>query len=213
REEAVRGLSARLRGWRRSWFARLLRWAQRYAPLREDALGDTGLGWPLLRRMLLELGRRLTAAGAIDRAADVFWLTESELDALAGDLDGGRAPLADRTRAVDERKARVERESRQTPPPSLPPRVTLAGLDLSRWLPARAEQQVGNTIKGLGASPGQVTATARVLRGPEDFGQMRPGDVLVAAITTPAWTPLFALAAAVVTDVGGPPRHNPNVAR
>jgi len=37
--------------------------------------------------------------------------------------------------------------------------------------------------------------------------------VLVAAITTPAWTPLFALAAAVVTDVGGPLSHSSIVAR
>jgi pyruvate,water dikinase len=42
---------------------------------------------------------------------------------------------------------------------------------------------------------------------------MNPGDVLVAAITTPAWTPLFAMAAAVVTDIGGPLSHGSIVAR
>jgi pyruvate,water dikinase len=42
---------------------------------------------------------------------------------------------------------------------------------------------------------------------------MRPGGVLVAAITTPAWTPLFAMAAAVVTDIGGPLSHGSIVAR
>jgi pyruvate,water dikinase len=35
----------------------------------------------------------------------------------------------------------------------------------------------------------------------------------VARITTPAWTPLFALAAGVVTDVGGPLSHSSIVAR
>jgi pyruvate,water dikinase len=68
-------------------------------------------------------------------------------------------------------------------------------------------------LKGVAASPGSVTATARVLHGPEDFEQMNPGDVLVAAITTPAWTPLFAMAAAVVTDIGGPLSHGSIVAR
>jgi len=72
---------------------------------------------------------------------------------------------------------------------------------------------VGDSIKGLGASPGRVTATARVLHGPEDFDQMAPGDILVAGITTPAWTPLFAMAAGVVTDVGGPLSHGSIVAR
>ena len=42
---------------------------------------------------------------------------------------------------------------------------------------------------------------------------MRHGDILVAKITTPAWTPLFALAAGVVTDVGGPLSHSSIVAR
>ncbi len=213
RDEAVRRIGSRVRGWRRPWFFRLLSWAQRYAPLREDALGDTGLGWPLVRRMLMELGRRLTAAGVISRPEDVFWLTQSELVDLTGALDGGASQLASRSPVIEERRARIQMESRFTPPPTLPQKVTLAGLDLGRWMPARAEQQTGNTIKGLGASPGQVTATARVLRGPEDFGQMKQGDVLIAAITTPAWTPLFALAAAVVTDVGGPLSHSSIVAR
>jgi len=52
-----------------------------------------------------------------------------------------------------------------------------------------------------------------VLHGPEDFGQMEPGHILVAGITTPAWTPLFAMATGVVTDVGGPMSHGSIVAR
>ena len=42
---------------------------------------------------------------------------------------------------------------------------------------------------------------------------MKPGDVLVANTTTPAWTPLFAMAAGIVTDVGGPLSHSSIVAR
>src|SRR5215217_9779302 len=80
-------------------------------------------------------------------------------------------------------------------------------------MPAVSEEQTGNTIKGIAASGGWVTAPAHVLSGPEDFGQMRPGEVLVAGITTPAWTPLFAMASAVVTDVGGPLSHGSIVAR
>ncbi len=68
-------------------------------------------------------------------------------------------------------------------------------------------------IKGVGASLGTVRAPARVLAGPEDFASMRAGEVLVARMTTPAWTPLFAMAAAVVTDVGGPLSHSSIVAR
>jgi pyruvate,water dikinase len=84
---------------------------------------------------------------------------------------------------------------------------------LGRLMPAGSEDQTGDTIRGVGASQGQVTAPARVLSGPGDFSQMRPGEVLVAGITTPAWTSLFAMASAVVTDVGGPLSHSSIVAR
>jgi pyruvate,water dikinase len=42
---------------------------------------------------------------------------------------------------------------------------------------------------------------------------MKPGDVLVAVTTSPAWTPLFVMASAVVTDIGGPLSHSSIVAR
>lgn len=91
----------------------------------------------------------------------------------------------------------------------------------SRWMdkvfgsmmPAGAQQKPGDVIKGVGASSGKVTAPARLLAGPQDFGLMQPGEVLVARMTTPAWTSLFAMASAVVTDVGGPLSHSSIVAR
>ena len=52
-----------------------------------------------------------------------------------------------------------------------------------------------------------------MIHGPGEFNQMHHGDILVAKITTPAWTPLFALAAGIVTDVGGPLSHSSIVAR
>jgi pyruvate,water dikinase len=93
------------------------------------------------------------------------------------------------------------------------PQMKVFGFDLMSLKGRRGRGGRGEVIKGVAASPGQVTAVARVLRGPEDFGQMQPGEVLVAAITTPAWTPLFAMAGAVVTDIGGPLSHGSIVAR
>ncbi len=87
------------------------------------------------------------------------------------------------------------------------------GKDLGALKTGRRRRHDGDSLKGVAASPGRVTASACVLHGPEDFHLMRPGDVLVAAITTPAWTPLFTRAAAVVTDVGGPLSHGSIVAR
>ena len=71
----------------------------------------------------------------------------------------------------------------------------------------------GDRLKGVGASGGKVTGVACVLHGPQDFDQMELGGILVAKLTTPAWTPLFTMAGGVVTDIGGPLSHGSIVSR
>lgn len=93
------------------------------------------------------------------------------------------------------------------------PQMKIFGFDLSELKSRKARKQKSALIKGVAASPGIVTAPACVLHGPEDFSKMKPGNVLVAPITTPAWTPLFARAAGIVTDIGGPLSHGSIVAR
>ena len=169
---------------RRAAFLRLLRWAQRAAPIREDALADVGLAWPLLRRMLFELGRRLVDSAVIAEPADVFWLRHRELRSavefgLAGPgtqaavaITGADRPV--RAGAVEERKMLWRGQAKAAAPQLLPE---------SRWMerafgsmmPAGSPDQPGDVIKGAGASSGQVSAPARVLRGPEDFARMVPG--------------------------------------
>jgi rifampicin phosphotransferase len=211
REEATRVVLERLDAPRGNLFSRLLEWAQSVAPVREDALADVGLAWPVMRRMLLELGHRLVEAGAVEKQADVFWLRWDELEDTAGSLDAGETQLASLAEPVEQRKMLWRGQRRVTPPQLLPRGMWLEVFE--RLMPAASEEQTGDTIKGVAASGGQVTAPARVLSGPEDFGQMQPGEVLVAGITTPAWTSLFAIASAVVTDVGGPLSHSSIVAR
>ncbi|MFC8039276.1 PEP-utilizing enzyme [Paenarthrobacter sp. NPDC057355] len=68
-------------------------------------------------------------------------------------------------------------------------------------------------LTGTAASAGQVSGTARVIQGPDDFARLRAGDVLVCRTTDPAWTPLFGIASAVVTETGGMLSHAAIVAR
>jgi LPXTG-motif cell wall-anchored protein len=211
REEATRAVLERLDPARGKLFGKLLRWAQGVAPVREDALADVGLAWPLMRRMLLELGRRLVEAGAVEKPIDVFWLRRDEVEKMVTSLDAGETRLGSLAEAVEQRKMLWRGQRRVRPPQLLPKGAWFEALE--RLMPAASEEQTGDTIKGVGASSGEVTAPARVLGGPEDFGQMHPGEVLVAGITTPAWTSLFAMASAVVTDVGGPLSHSSIVAR
>jgi pyruvate,water dikinase len=198
---------SRLKGWRRWAFSKALRAGQAMAEVREDALAEIGLGYPALRSMLRELGRRFVAAGAIQQAEDIFWLEKAEIAAL---VDGDRTS---RQAQVAERKEYWRRLKRETPPPMIPVRKRVMGVKTDIFVAHSQDGQAADVLKGVPTSGGKVTAPACVLHGPQDFDQMRPGDVLVAGATTPAWTPLFAMASAVVTDIGGPLSHGSIVAR
>ena len=68
-------------------------------------------------------------------------------------------------------------------------------------------------LKGLAGSPGRVTGRARVLASFDEIGRLGYGDVLVTRQTDVGWTPLFLVAGAVVTEMGGPLSHSSVVAR
>ena len=208
---ATRALLNRARGLR-GWAVRLaLRWAQSLAEVREDSIASVGLSYPRLRLVLLELGTRLASAGAIADAADVFWLTAGEIEASLTPLDELEA-IPSRRAEVAARRVSAEAAERLIPPASVPPTDRYLGLPLDLFIPGASGQQE-EALKGVAASPGKVTGVARVLHGPEDFDLMEQNAVLVAKVTTPAWTPLFAMAGGIVTDIGGPLSHGSIVAR
>ncbi len=68
-------------------------------------------------------------------------------------------------------------------------------------------------MNGNPASQGTASGRARVIMNIEDGERLEPGDILVCPSTAPPWTPLFAIAAAVVTDSGGMLSHSAIVAR
>jgi pyruvate,water dikinase len=202
----------RLKGLKRWAFIKALNWGQSLAEVREDALSEIGLGYPILRATLRELGGRFVAADVIQQTDDIFWLEKNEVDACVQNLEHG-IELKNLSVLVEGRKAFNKKVQQETPPPMMPMKKKYMGIDTAVWLAESESNRTGNILKGVATSAGKVTAPACVLRGPEDFDQMKPGDVLVAGTTTPAWTPLFAMASAVVTDIGGPLSHGSIVAR
>ncbi len=199
---------------RRAGFRRLLGWAQRYGPYREQALFAIGSGWPVLRRLALELGRRLVQAGAVNQPEDVFYLESAEIAAgLALPAPGPTRP--DLAWLTQTRRELREARRRLHPPAAVPPAsgMQIGPFKLAAWGTQRRNAAGGQGLLGFAVSPGRATAPASVVRTPVDFGAMAPGTVLVCPTTTPAWTPLFAQAAALVTDVGGILAHGSIVAR
>jgi pyruvate,water dikinase len=168
-----------------------------------------------VRQVVLELGRRLAHAGVLDQIDDVFYLNFQELRETAAAL-----PRIDRRRTVAGRRAEVAYFRTIQPPPALgtPPSGPPPTDPLSRAVekfvgvppPLREEPDI---LHGHAGSPGTVRGPARVLRSLAEADRLQSGDILVAEMTAPQWTPLFSIACAVVTDTGGILSHCAVVAR
>lgn len=219
REQAIATAREKLKGYPRQvveQFEFLLRAAQTGIVLSEDhGYWIDYCGQYEVRMVLLEFGRRFAAAGLLDRAEDVVHLTFEEIAETAASL-----PRIDRRGLVAERKAEIERFRQVQPPPALgtPPPGPPPDDALSRAMgkffgapPAPVTDR--SLLKGAAGSPGKVRGTARVVRSLAEAARLLKGDVLVAETTAPPWTPLFATAAAVVTDTGGILSHCAVVAR
>lgn len=177
--------------------SRLFRWlVERLRALqafREDSQFDVLRPLDALQALAAEWGRRLTERGLLPRPSDVFYLTYPEVRAWLL----GQAPPPDEARKhVARRRATYK--------------VVNAAWQAEKFktAPSGAKE-----LKGIAASPGVVRARARIIRGEQQFGLLRPGEVLVCPYTSPSWTSLFASAAAVVTETGSAAAHAAIVAR
>jgi pyruvate,water dikinase len=167
-----------------------------------------------VRRVFLEVGRRLSTAGVIAAREDVFHLAVSELrealnrlPAIAGHALQG---------VVEQRRAEIDQFRAITPPDLLgtrseqPAAPGAPGQRLtSKGQPGKGSRQ----LRGHAGSPGVVRGPARVVRSLADAGKVAPGDILVAETLSSSWTPLFAVVTGVVTDTGGILSHAAVVAR
>lgn len=190
-------------------FERLLEAARRYAQVRESQAHDLTLAWPAVRRALRQIGDRAAGGGAIEHTDDVFWLHRDELeDALTGD--------GSFQSTVAARRARWQRQRRLAAPlvlTELPGPMRKLQDSLVAQLRGDDVEQDGASIIGMPASAGRATGRVRLVLSPSDFDRLQEGEVLVAPATSPAWTPLFTRAVAVITDGGSVAAHASLVAR
>src|SRR3989440_8508792 len=92
------------------------------------------------------------------------------------------------------------------------PRVLLSDGTEPSAVSADAAGESQSTLRGTPASPGVVTAKARVILDPTG-ARLEPGEILVAPSTDPGWTPLFLTAGGLVMEMGGAISHGAVVAR
>lgn len=146
-----------------------------------------------MRGLILRIGERLRREGRVDDPEDALFLSP---DDIAG-------PTLDLRPRVAAARAEWERWRIFSPPESIGTIAT----------PPATVSEVEHELRGSPASRGIVAGTVRIISHPDDGERLQQGDILVCQMTTPAWTPLFAVAGGIITETGGALSHPAITAR
>jgi len=153
------------------------------------------------RMVFRELGRRHACAGNLLQAEHIFMLLDDEVEDFVQDPGAMTQSLAAR---FDDWRELWELE---------PPFIIADGNvpPLGDWA-RKGETQVdavgtGDVLQGVPGCPGVIRGTARIILDPLDALALDPGDIMIAPVTDPAWTPLFMAAGGVIVNVGGQISH------
>lgn len=153
-----------------------------------------------MRMTMRAIGERMVQAGDFDEVEDFGFLTDDEYESFFQEtgsmLDVIRSRREEYYKLL-EREAQFLFDGQADHPDTWRRRDSVSEDVLSE----------GQTLQGLPGCSGSAEGTARVILDSNDPTSLQPGDILVAPLTDPSWTPLFVPAAAVVVDVGAPLSH------
>ena len=197
RRQATDGALARLPADKHAEFRQVVSELDGYVAVREGRAYWQMVITGEMRGLLLRRGAGLVGAGLVDRADDILFLVPEDFEGTGtSDLRG----------LVSERRREWERLCQILPP-------DVIGTPAEAPAAAAAPVVTPDQLRGAPASRGQVTGPARILRTLEDAASLRAGEIVVCVMTTPAWTPLFAIGGGVITETGGALSHPAITAR
>lgn len=206
REEAIAEARRRIGRLRGRLFERALRSSTVLSQARERSKTIVVDLIQVTRLIARELDRRVVERSG-GTPKDLWFVFEHELEAYVADP----VPFADR---IAERRRVRDELARRVPPfvfeGQIPPADTWP---LRSDGPGTDRLVAGDVLQGTCGCTGVAEGRARVVTDPGEPGGLGPGDVLVAPLTDPSWTPLFVPVEAVVVDVGGQMSHAVIVSR
>lgn len=161
------------------------------------------------RLITRELAQRTANQRVNGELIDLWFILETELDDFIKNPAAFNQIITERKRVRNELSNRVPPfifEGHIPDPNSWPLRSDIKSKQ-------NQDLQVGQQLKGFGGCPGIAEGTAKVITDPSDPRDLSSGDILIAPLTDPSWTPLFVPAEAVVVNVGGQMSHAVIVSR
>lgn len=181
----------------------------------------------LLRRGVIEAGRRLAAKGLVRETEHITEVSISELRELLlqgrSDLDG---ELADRYAyrqrySIDDIPEAIGEPASSAEPinpawlPEIPGQMQqVLALQLQMNMPVMEEAaSTAEVLQGKAVSPGQYEGIARVVREAGEIETIQQGEVLVTRSTNPAFNVVLPRLGALVTEYGGLLSHAAIVSR
>ncbi len=212
--ERREALQAELRG-KLGWQARRLDSAIRstilWSRAREESKNELIRIIQPVRHRTLEIMKRAAHEGGVQDTLGPMLLTIAEFEAYMVDPPSMVA-------TIEERRVLHQELSGLEPPFAFDTSTYgNAPQPISTWVPRRAvgaePAASGTVLAGAAGAPGIARGTARIITDPTDPSALEPGDILVAALTDPSWTPLFVAAGGVVVEVGAAMSHSMIVSR
>ncbi|HTN78872.1 MAG TPA: PEP-utilizing enzyme, partial [Acidimicrobiales bacterium] len=203
REELAAQLTEALQGdpETQGTFVSAVRAARVFLPGRERSKTNAIRMLHECRMTLRELGRRMVESGAFDEVEDYGMLRKVE---MTGEFLADPHAFTD---IIRTRRAQYAELQALEPPFVFVGEPDFPAAWIRRDAIKVAKLAPGESLTGLSGCPGVAEGRARVVLDSHDPTALEPGDVLVAPITDPSWTPLFVPACAVVVDVGALQSH------
>ena len=223
RKKAEKEILTKIPPEQQGWFKQLMRLAQKSGIFSEEHDHYLDLHMhALIRRSTLGIGRRFAKGGTIDDPEDIFFLIPDEVRRAAINPE-----YFDLRHIIEHRRAQWKSWQKKPNPPAL----LKQGFDMDQGMnmllnsrdPIALKVVVGSIpearpelkadLYGICGSPGLAEGIARVILTEEQLQEIDEGDILVAASTSPSWTPVFSLIKGVVVDRGASLSHAAIVGR
>jgi pyruvate,water dikinase len=198
--------------WKVYLFKIMLRYSRIYMTLRENQQFTIGRMFPLVRQTLIHIGELLYSDGILDSPFESFFMTHAEFKELAKPITNLKLHSTTLPDRVLKRLIQYYVFTQLEPPERLTSShyTKLKSSIINRSV---SELETLKTLTGVPVSAGMFKGPARILLGPNELHKFKSGEILVCPTTNPAWTPIFPLAGALVTDIGGMLSHGAVVAR
>ncbi len=193
-EKAKTELLNKVPKWQRKSMAKKLEQIRTFLWWREELRDYSTRYYAVVRRLAIEVARRLVQLNLLQKTEDIFFLSLSQLQqGMQKKITSNQLQVL-----VKQNKAYYDGFRNFTIPDEIGQRYSL-----NDSIVVNCE---GN-IKGVAGSAGCVTATARVIVDIHDVGRIKEGDILITRCTDPGWTAVFSKLQGVVTETGGMLSH------